>query len=180
MSYFDELTAAMKMLGRQPKAVFLGQGVGCTGTTMSATLRDVPDEKKLELPVAENMQMGMSLGMSLRGYLPISIFPRFNFLILAADQLVNHLDRLSIYSDGGYVPRVIVRTAVPATQPFSPGPQHDDDFTDAFKAMLRTVHVAKLTNERMIVPEYCQALSRQGSTILVEYTEYYKDERAKS
>lgn len=179
MSYFDQLTAAMKMLGRQPKAIFMGQGVTCQGTTMSATLRDVPDEKKLELPVAENMQMGMALGMSLRGYLPISIFPRFNFLILAADQLVNHLDRLSIYSDGGYVPRVIIRTAVPATQPFYPGPQHDDDFTDAFRAMLRTVHVVKLTNERMIVPEYCQALSRQGSTILVEYTEYYKDQRAK-
>ena len=179
MAYFDELTAAMKMLGRQPKAVFMGQGVNCQGTTMSATLAQVPDEKKLEMPVAENMQMGMALGMSLRGFLPVCIYPRWNFLLLAADQLVNHLDRLPIYSDGGYVPKVIIRTAVPATQPFSPGPQHDDDFTDAFKAMLRTVLVTKLTNERMILPEYCQALSRQGSTLLVEYTEYYKDQRAK-
>lgn len=179
MSYFENLIAAMTLLADHPGSVFMGQGVGVSGTTMSATLRDVPPEKKIEMPVAENMQMGMAIGMALHGYLPVCIFPRWNFLLLAADQLVNHLDRLPLYSDGRYKPKVIIRTAVPATQPFYPGPQHDDDFTDAFKAMLRTVRIVKLSNERMIVSEYRRALESDGSTLLVEYTDYYKNERAK-
>ena len=47
----------------------------------------------IELPVAEEMQMGMSFGMSLDGTIPISIYPRWNFLLCAINQLVNHLDK---------------------------------------------------------------------------------------
>jgi pyruvate/2-oxoglutarate/acetoin dehydrogenase E1 component len=43
----------------------MGQGVGCPGTTMSDTFRDVPAGQKLEMPVAEDMQMGMAIGMAL-------------------------------------------------------------------------------------------------------------------
>src|SRR5215475_2700738 len=140
LSYFDSLCEAMNVLAEVPNTVFMGQGMWA-GTTMSATLAGVPDHKKLEFPVAEDLQMGMAIGMALDGMLPICIFPRWNFLLCAANQLVNHLDRIPIYSVGGFKPKVIIRTAVPSNQPFNPGPQHDDDFTDAFKMMLRTVDV---------------------------------------
>src|SRR6266487_1482580 len=133
LNYFEELSNAMFMcssstLAHGYRVVFMGQGI-CGGTTMSESFKYVPDEMKLEMPVAEELQMGMATGMALGGYLPICIFPRWNFLLLAANQLVNHLDRLPLYSDGGYRPRVIIRTAVPSADPFNPGPQHDDDFT---------------------------------------------------
>ena len=51
-------------------------------------------EKRIELPVFEETQMGMTLGMALNGSVPISIFPRWNFLILATNQIVNHLDKI--------------------------------------------------------------------------------------
>ena len=38
--------------------------------------------------------MGMSIGLALNGYIPITCFPRFDFLILAFNQLVNHLDKI--------------------------------------------------------------------------------------
>jgi len=178
-SYFDELCDAMALLATRPNAVFMGQGVGArAGTTMSDTFRGVPDRQLLEMPVAEDMQMGMAIGMALGGFLPICVFPRWNFLICAANQLVNHLDRLSLYSDGGYRPKVIIRTAVPSTVPFNPGPQHDDDFTRPFKMILRTVNVVKLISPAMVVPAYREALQSQDSTLLVEYTDYYKDARA--
>jgi pyruvate/2-oxoglutarate/acetoin dehydrogenase E1 component len=180
LSYFDELRAAMSLLAYRHDTVFMGQGVGVPGTTMSATLKDVPQSKRLEMPVAENMQMGMAIGMALEGYLPVCIFPRWNFLLLAADQLVNHLDRLPLYSDGGYKPKVIIRTAVPSTKPFNPGPQHDDDFTFAFSKMLRTVHVEELKHPAAILPAYAAAMQSDRSTLLVEYTEQYKDARANS
>lgn len=175
--YFDELCAAMTLLGRNPDTIFMGQAVAVPGTTMADTFRDVPQAKRLEMPVAEDLQMGMAIGMALGGYLPICVFPRWNFLLLAANQLINHLDRLPLYSDGGYQPKVIIRTAVPSSYPFNPGPQHDDDFTHAFRKMLRTVRVETLWQPAAIVPAYAAAMTARCSTLLIEYTEQYKNER---
>jgi len=175
--YFDELCAAMALVAQQSKSIFMGQGVGNAGTTMSDTFRDVPASQKLEMPVAEDMQMGMAIGMALGGYLPVCVFPRWNFLLCAANQLVNHLDRLQLYSDGGYRPKVIIRTAVPSTSPFNPGPQHDDDFTYAFTKMLRTVNVVRLISPAMVVPAYREAIHSKDSTLLVEFVDFYKNQR---
>jgi pyruvate/2-oxoglutarate/acetoin dehydrogenase E1 component len=176
MTYFDELCLAMNLLADDERTIFIGQGVGCAGTTMSDTFKDIPPEKRIEMPVAEELQMGMCVGMSLRGIVPICSFPRWNFVLRAADQIINHLDRLSLYSD--YRPKVIIRTAVPSKAPFNPGPQHDDDFTGAFRSMLRTTDLVCLCGESDIVPQYQKALHSPRSTILVEYVDYYRNARA--
>lgn len=178
MSYIDNLREAMRLCAERDNAIFLGQGVGNKGTQLSQTFSDVPAAKRIEMPVAEEMQMGMCIGMALDGWLPICVFPRWNFMLRAADQIVNHLDRLPLYSGGAFTPKVIIRTAVPSISPFYPGPQHDDDFSDAFTKMFRTVHVQKLKHECEIIERYTEALNRDGSTILVEYGENYKTERA--
>lgn len=178
MIYHDALREAMTTLGQEPNSIFIGQAVAVNGTTMSSTFRDVPMEKRLEFPVAEDLQMGASIGLALGGYLPICVYPRWNFLLCAANQLVNHLDRLPLYSDGGYSPKVIIRTAVPSTKPFYPGPQHDDDFTAPFRMMLRTVHVQTLRSADEVIDGYRDALIRDGSTLLVEFTDHYKNQRA--
>lgn len=176
MSYFAALCDAMNMLAQEPNAIFMGQGM-FAGTTMSDTLKDVPTKKKLEMPVAEDLQMGMAIGMALDGMLPICIFPRWNFLLCAANQLVNHLDRIPIYSVGGYKPKVIIRTAVPSNHPFNPGPQHDDDFTVPFKAMLRTVNIWKAATGDGVREFYGAALRSDKSSLIIEMTEHYKNER---
>ena len=179
MTYADELRAAMHMLAREPNAIFMGQGVADHGgTTMSPTFQDIPAERRLEMPVAEDLQMGMAIGMALEGLLPVCVFPRWNFLLCAANQLVNHLDRLPLYSHGGYIPKVIIRVATPSTSPFYPGPQHDDDFSRAFGKMLRTIRVVQLPDAKSIAPAYRKVLKDPFSTILVERTDCYKDERA--
>lgn len=177
LTYAAALNRSMLMLADHPLAIFMGQGVGNPGTTMSPTFAGIDAGKLLEMPVAEDMQMGMAIGMAIDGLLPICVFPRWNFLLCAANQLVNHLDRLPLYSAGGYRPKVIIRTAVPSTKPFNPGPQHDDDFTGAFERMLRTVDIITLRDEAEVMRGYIRALASDRSTLLVEYTDYYKDER---
>lgn len=174
MTYFAALTDAMTMLSREPNSIFVGQGVGYAGTSLTDTLKDVALDKLLEFPVAEDFQMGFAIGLAMEGYLPVCIYPRWNFLLLAANQLVNHLDRIPIYSGGRLKPKVIIRTAVPSSKPFNPGPQHDDDFTVAFDLMLRTVKVDCLPDEAEVMPAYERALKRPGSTLLVEYAEHYR------
>ena len=100
MTYRTELTRAMTLLGQDPRTIVMGQAVAFPGTGMTATFAGVPKDQLLELPVAEDMQLGMAIGMSLAGYLPICVFPRWNFLLAATDQLVNHLDKLPLYGNG--------------------------------------------------------------------------------
>ena len=63
MKYFTELKRSMEYLASNPKTFFLGQAVEAPGTAMSNTLKDVKKSKLIELPVAEEMQMGITTGM---------------------------------------------------------------------------------------------------------------------
>jgi pyruvate/2-oxoglutarate/acetoin dehydrogenase E1 component len=112
MKYFDELKKSMEWLGQKNDTIFLGQAVEYAGTAMTNTLKDIDKTKLLEMPVNEDMQMGMTLGMSLNGTVPISIYPRWNFLLLSANQIVNHIDKIKLMSSGGYTPKIIIRTCI--------------------------------------------------------------------
>ena len=100
MDYKEQTKKAMEMFAKDERTIFLGQTVCYPGSPMHMSFEDVPAEKKLELPVAEDMQMGMSIGLCLEGFIPISIYPRIDFLILAMNQLINHLDKVArIFED---------------------------------------------------------------------------------
>jgi pyruvate/2-oxoglutarate/acetoin dehydrogenase E1 component len=171
--YFENLCVAMEMLAQHERALFMGQAVAFKGTAMTETFRNIAPDKLLELPVAEDMQMGLCIGYSLDGGLPISVYPRFNFLLLAVNQLVLHLDKMPIYSVRRYQPKVIIRTAVASSKLLDPGAQHVGDFTDMFQRLLYTVHVVDLWNEEDIVPAYLRAMKSDRSTLLVEHAARY-------
>ena len=175
--YFEELKNSMEWLANQEDSIFLGQAVGVPGTAMSNTLKDIRPDRLIELPVAEEMQMGLTIGLALDGAVPISIFPRWNFLLLAMNQLVNHLDRMPQISNNGYVPKVIIRTGIGSERPLHPQYQHVGDFTDAFKLILNNIEVVKLDEPEEIFPAYKKAYERSDGrpTILVEYGDYYNE-----
>jgi len=165
----DELlNQAMLMLAAQPKSIFLGQNVEYTGNVMYKSLEGVPSEQRLELPVCEDLQMGMSTGLALQGFLPISIYPRFDFLLLAANQLVNHLDKLSECSQGQWKPKVIIRTKVGSKSPLNAGPQHTQDHTDAFDMMLTSMYVGRIDHMDKILPIYDLAIRNPWSSLIIE------------
>lgn len=159
----------MQELAQDKRVVFLGQGVRDAGTFMSTTLQifggSVPLDKRIELPVAEEMQLGMSIGMALAGYIPVSVYPRWQFFLLAANQAVNHLDKMQ--------PHVIVRVGVGSTTPLDPGPQHKGDLTEAFRLLMPNTTIVRLDSADRIVPEYRNAIERNGPTILVEVADMY-------
>jgi hypothetical protein len=89
----------------------------------------------------------MSIGLSLGGMVPISMFPRFDFLICAMNQLVNHLDKFHLMSCGKILPKVIIKTLVGSTWPLHPGFQHCGDYTQGLRSMLNNVEIIKLTTD---------------------------------
>jgi len=177
MKYFDELKRSMEFLAQDPRTVFIGQAVAVPGTAMSNTLKDVDRKRLIELPVAEEMQMGMTTGLALAGAVPVSIFPRWNFLLCGMSQLINHLDKLHAMSDGGFKAKAIVRTGVGSERPLHPQHQHVGDFTDAVRSMCSTIDVIRLDEPADIFPAYQRALQRDDgrSTLLVEWGDYYSE-----
>lgn len=175
MKYVDRLQTAMEMLAAR-YAVFLGQAIAYPGTGMTQSFKNVPREQLFELPVAEDLQLGMAIGMSLvdPSRPIVSVYPRINFLFCAMNQLILHLDALPRYSE--YRPRVIIRTAIATPVPLDPGPQHLGDYSGAIQAMLQTVHVERLLRGCDIVEAYRQAAMRSGSSLLIEYTDLYDTE----
>ena len=177
MKYFDELKRSMNYLAENNKTVFIGQAVEMPGTAMSTTLKDINSNKLIELPVAEEMQMGITTGLALNGNIPISIFPRWNFLLLAINQLVNHLDKVNIMSNNSFKVKTIIRTGVGSQRPLNPQHQHTGDFTEVVRKMCTTIDVIKLSEPQDIFPSYKRALNREDgrSTILVEFGDYYSE-----
>ena len=177
MKYFDELKKAMSLLAEHPKTFFIGQAVEYEGTGLYDTLEHISSNKRLELPVAEYFQSGLANGMAIEGMIPISTYPRWNFLLMGADQIVNHLDKFVTMSDGRCDPKVIIRVAVGSENPVDPQCQHKGNFTDAFKSMTQSINIVELIEPEDILPAYTEALNRDDgvSTILVEYADYAKE-----
>ena len=176
MKYFDELKSAMSLLDSHPKTVFIGQAVEYEGTGLYDSLKHLPNEKTIELPVAEYLQSGLANGMAIEGMIPVSTYPRWNFLLMGTDQIVNHLDKFSTMSSGKCTPKVIIRVAVGSESPVDPQCQHKGNFTEAFRSMTKTLDIIELHKPEDILPSYLKALNRTDgrSTILVEFADYCK------
>jgi pyruvate/2-oxoglutarate/acetoin dehydrogenase E1 component len=175
MKYFDELKRSMEWLGDQNDTIFIGQAVEYAGTGMTNTLKDISTDKLMEMPVNEDMQMGITNGLAMNGFVPVSIYPRWNFLLLSMNQLINHLDKLPMISD--YKTKAIIRTAIGSERPLHPQWQHVGDYTEAFDKMLTNVEVIRLDEPEQIFEAYQKAYNRTDgkSTILVEWGDYYNE-----
>jgi pyruvate/2-oxoglutarate/acetoin dehydrogenase E1 component len=173
----DELTRSMEYLGKFDNTIFIGQSVEVAGTAMRNTLLNIDDNKLVEMPVDEDFQMGLATGMALTGLIPISIFPRWNFLLLATNQIVNHLDKLKEITQNKNPGKVIIRTGIGSVIPLHPGPQHTGDFTEAFKLMCPNLNIIRLDKPSMIFDEYQKAYERSDgiSSLLIEWSDKYND-----
>ena len=176
MKYTEEIVKAMSMLADNPKTIFIGQAVEYEGTGLYDSLSHLPKNKRMELPVAEYLQSGLANGMAIEGLIPVSTYPRWNFLLMGTDQIINHLDKFKSMSNGKLTPKVIIRVAVGSEQPVDPQCQHKGNFSEAFRRMTHNTEIIELARAEQIVPAYRRALNRKDgvNTILVEFADYCK------
>ncbi len=166
MSPFKKaVNEAMLRLAADPRTVFVGQSVRYDGAAVFDSLDGVPMDRRIEMPVIEDFQMGYCTGLALKGKIPVCIYPRMDFMLLCANQLVNHLDKLPLF---GWHPKVILRTMVGQKAPLDAGPQHTQDHTYAFQLMLKTVEVHQVRTPAEVAWAYDKAMAQPGSTLIVE------------
>ncbi len=174
MKYKDAVKQSMEMLARDEKTVFIGYNI-TRGSRAYGSLNNIPLEKCLETPVAENLMIGLSMGMSLKGYKPVVFFERHDFILNALDALVNHLEKIESMSNGEFRPKVIIRATVGGKTPFYPGPQHTQDFSEVLKKLIN-FPVYELQTPEEIIKRYKEAKDSKTSMMLIEKRDFYENE----
>lgn len=169
--YKDALTDAMTFLGQKDNTIFIGQQIVYAGNPMSTTLTNVSKEKMIELPVMEETQMGMSLGLSMTGKTVISFYPRWDFIVSATNQLVNHVDKYEIMT--GKKANILIRLGKGSDVPLDPGVQHKNSYFNEFKSMCPNINFHNLTETDNIYETYINAYNQGGVHVLVEYPQLY-------
>lgn len=170
--YLQEVQRGMDLLENHPKTLFIGQAVEFKGHAITGQLYKYPNDKLQELPVAEDFQAGMAIGMALEGFIPVSIYPRHDFVLLGLNQIMSHLDRWTLMCPNSN-PHVIIKMLVGAKEPLDGGHQHTANYIEAFKLMCQTIKVFDLKTPEEVYPAYEEALNKPGGYIISEYTELY-------
>jgi len=168
----------MEWMATQPKVMFVGQTVAGPGTFMFQTLRDCPKERCLEMPINESFQMQFTIGLALTGMIPVSVYPRQNFLLLATGDMANMLDKIPQISGGKWPVKVIIRVATGPDAPVHPGHQHIGNYAQALRGMFHWIDVVELNKAEEIFPAYSRALAREDgkSTLIIEHGNFYNEE----
>lgn len=110
---------------RDASVVLFGEDVARAGGTFAATaglLERFGEQRVRDTPISESVLVGLATGAAMTGLRPIVEIMFFDFLTLAADQLVNHAAKVSSVSGGTYTAPIVLRTMSGAAR--SAGPQH--------------------------------------------------------
>ena len=169
--YKDALSKSMEELSKKDNIVFIGQQIIYRGNPMSTTLDNVDKNLMIELPVMEETQMGMSLGLAMAGKCVVTFYPRWDFLISATNQLINHIDKYSLMT--GITPHIIIRVGKGSDKPLDPGHQHKGNYIDEFKSMCPNIEFHDLKTWQDVELSYKYATENIGIHVLAEYPELY-------
>jgi pyruvate dehydrogenase E1 component beta subunit len=104
-------------MARDKNVLILGEDVGVLGGNFKTAVglqEKYGDLRVKDTPISENSFLGMSLGMSLTGLRPIVEIMFSDFLLLAADQLLNQIAKIRYMSGGQVKVPLTVRTTIGA------------------------------------------------------------------
>jgi 2-oxoisovalerate dehydrogenase E1 component beta subunit len=93
------------------RVLVMGEDVGARGGVFRATadfLQEFGEQRVIDTPLAESSIVGLAIGMSLHGLLPVAEIQFADFIHPAFDQIVSEAARIRYRSDGDFgVPLVI-------------------------------------------------------------------------
>lgn len=99
MDYGEAILSAHRyLLSKYPNVFVIGQGLWSpwyVGSTMKDLDREFGPERIIDSPISELATTGTAIGASICGYRPIVVHPRMDFMVLAADQMVNQAAKWS-------------------------------------------------------------------------------------
>lgn len=125
--------ALVQAMDRDKNVIIAGEGVddhgGIFDTTREAFLK-FGRARVFDMPLSENMIVGAGFGASLNGLRPVLVFARNDFLLLAMDQLVNHIAKWSYVQQGKIKTPLLIRALI--GRGWGQGAQHSQSLQALF------------------------------------------------
>ena len=174
-TYKQRLRDSTTKLVNEQGYIIIGQGARDGGHGMSSTIDETLLASCIELPVFEETQTGIALGMGLAGCNVMSIYPRFDFFISGLSQLVNHSDKVEAMSGGKFRPNIVFRVGVGAKVPLDAGPQHTNNYAAPIREMLTRIVVHEIGKGVDPQVAFDTVATDGGIHLIIEHYEYYGD-----
>lgn len=171
MNYKEAIKESMEIIAKKENSIFLGYNVNF-GSKGYGTLGDIPESKRIETPVAENLMVGLAIGLSLEGFIPVVFFERHDFMLNAMDAVINHADKIKSMSNNQFKTPIIIRATIGSNTPLNPGPQHTQDFTEIFKKSMN-FPIYCPTNPTEVKEAYQKALDSDVPVMIIEKKDFY-------
>lgn len=99
MTYRDALNLALKEeMRRDPSVVLWGEDVALYEGSFKVTrglLAEFGEERIKDTPISENSIVGVTVGAAMGGLRPVAELMTVNFALLAMDQIINHMAKIS-------------------------------------------------------------------------------------
>ena len=137
LTYCQALNEALhQIMENDERVILIGQGVWSpwyVGNTCNGLLDRFGKDRIVDTPVSENGVTGMAVGMAISGLKPIMIFPRHDFVLYAADPIINQAAKWSYMSAGRSNASLVYILII--NRGNCQGPQHSQDFTFIFEGI---------------------------------------------
>lgn len=173
MTFQQAITERCTAYAKDASVRFIGYNT-VYGSRMYGTLNHVEPTQCIESPIAENLMVGMAVGMAIDGLLPVVCFERHDFALLGLDALVNHVDKLPLMSGNKFKLPVIIRCIVGGRTPIDPGPMHRQDYTRALQCMLRFTPVRSFSTKYGLDAAWNEVGKTQsGAVVIIEHKDDY-------
>lgn len=173
MKFYEAITEQCEKYALNRGTRFIGYNT-VYGSRMYGTLNNVPVDQCVEMPVAENLMVGMAMGMALEGYKPVVCFERHDFMLLAMDALVNQMDKMPWMSGGNFKWPVVVRAIVGAKKPLNAGPMHTQNYRAELATMLKHTPVIQPVTKYELEAAWKKAgETESGAVVIIEHRDWY-------
>lgn len=135
MTYAAAVNDALSIeLARDPSVVLLGEDIGVQGGMFTVTkglYDEFGGERVMDTPIAEAGFVGLGIGAAVGGLRPVVEVMFIEFMLVAADQVLNQATKLSFMSGGQITVPLTIRTQQGIAAGGS-GPQHSQSMEALF------------------------------------------------
>lgn len=107
--------AHAQLLAEDPRVFLIGQGVRnpwYAGTSLQDLDKEFGRDRVIDSPVSENATTGAAIGAAITGMRPILFHPRMDFMLLAADPIMNQAANWSYLFAGQVAVPVVIRAVI--------------------------------------------------------------------
>ena len=134
MMYAQALNQALREEMQRDENVFVfGEEVAKWGGSFTVTkglLEEFGEKRVRDTPISEEAIIGLGIGAAMAGLRPVAEIMTINFILLALDQIVNHMAKLRYMSGGQVTVPLVIRT--PGGGGLQMGAQHSQSLESLF------------------------------------------------